>query len=139
MFQQPTVSWCPDTHLEIRTTQNVDVEILPKDSNVLVLDTSLFIRVIRRTEVFAKVEGLFQVGLSLLEILRCSFVDWGADASALGHMFSLIDDGTLRQLSWEFVKGIFSLFDVHATRSGWAGWRAVGTLHMGKENRALGW
>jgi hypothetical protein len=49
------------------------MEILPNDANMLVFDTGPFVRVIGRTEVFTKVEGLFQIDLSLLEIPRRSF------------------------------------------------------------------
>jgi hypothetical protein len=103
------------THLETGTTKNVDVEIVPEDTDVLVFDAGTFVRVVGRSEIFTKVEGLLLVERSLLNILRFSA---GAAAGIFSATFVVVDDCALGQLTGEFMKGILSSFDVHATLSG---------------------
>jgi len=94
------------------------VEIFPNDPDVLVLDARAFVRIVGRSEVFAKVEGLLRVGRSLLNILRRFVSIRRTDAGAFDALAFVIDDGALRQLTGEFMEGTLRLFDVYAARSG---------------------
>lgn len=47
-----------ETHLVVDTTIDFDLEVLPGDANMLVLETSSGSLVVRRTQIFPKVEGL---------------------------------------------------------------------------------
>lgn len=106
------------------------MEIVPKDTDVLVFDSGPFVRVVRRSEVFTEVERPLRVERSLLDISRLSTVICAGVSSGL---FLVVHDGALRQLAGELVKGSLSSFDVHATRGGQARRGVVGTLHTGKE------
>jgi hypothetical protein len=57
------------THPGIQTTEYVDMKILPNDTNVLVFYSSTLVCFVRGSEIFAEVEGLFQVERTLLEVI----------------------------------------------------------------------
>ena len=83
------------THFEIGTTEDVDMEIFPSDTDVLMFDTGPFVRVVGRRKIFTKVEHFFRVRNALLEVLRCSTVNRGASAGTGRTAVLFIDEGAL--------------------------------------------
>lgn len=83
------------THFEIGTTEDVDMKILPSDTDVLMFDTGPLIRVVGRGEIFTKVERFFGLRHCLLEILPCSGVNRGARAGVGGTVVLFVDEGAL--------------------------------------------
>lgn len=88
------------------------MEIFPDDTDVLVFDTRPLVGIVGRCEIFAKVERLFRVEYSLLNILR------GAVAGSRSVTFLVVDEGALAQLPGEFMESVLRLFDIYAAGSG---------------------
>lgn len=88
------------------------MEIFPDDTDVLVFDTRPLVGIVGRGEIFAKVERLFTVEYSLLNILR-RFA--GSTRSA---MFLVVNEGALAQLPGELMESVLRLFDIYAAGSG---------------------
>jgi hypothetical protein len=90
------------------------MKVFPDYANVLMLDSGSFILIVRRREIFPKVEGLFQVERALLKVLAAS------RGLALGTVFLVAIGGALSQLPRELMERVLRLFDIYATRSGGA-------------------
>ncbi len=88
------------------------MEIFPDDTDVLVFDTRPIVGIVGRGEIFAKVERLFRVEYSLLNILR-RFA-----ASTRSAMFLVVNEGALAQLPRELMESVLRLFDIYAAGSG---------------------
>src|SRR5712672_477469 len=106
------------THLKIRTAEDVNVKIFPDDADVLVFYTRAFVRVIRRSKEFAKIKGRFRVGRSLFEILRSATLSQSTGVGTFATFFRIIDDCALSQLTREVMESILRLFDVYAAGTG---------------------
>jgi hypothetical protein len=91
------------------------VKVFPDDTNMLMSDSGRYIGVVGGSEVFAKVERLFQVGCALLKVFAANR---GAVGSTRGNMFILAGDGGLSQLSRELIERILRFLDIYAASSG---------------------
>jgi hypothetical protein len=100
------------------------------------LDSGRLIGIIGGRKIFTQVERLF-IGCTVT-FLKVHSVDRGAGGSTLDTAFILTGHSALRQLSGEFMKFIFRLVDIHATRSGGTRDGAVETTHLEEESQMRG-
>ena len=90
----------------VSPSNDFDLEVLPGDTDMLVLDSGGLVSIVRRREIFAKVKG----SVSFIAFFQVTAVYRGSSRSLLGLIYA---SRVPRELTRKLVEGVFCLLDVN--------------------------
>ena len=96
--------------LVISSADDLDLKILPGDTDVFVVDSSSLISIVRRCEVFVKVKGF----VGFVTLFQVTAVYSSGARSLFGLFYA---DGVTGELTRKLIEGVLCLFDVNVGSS----------------------